>query len=169
MILLNWLHSVLYSTILTLAALHPVHISVTDIEFDEKEKSLEIMSRVFMDDLEKTMRDRYQSPELDILNPKVRTIDDMMREYFTEKMKISLDGKAQKINYLGHETDGEAFVFYIEVTGVRKWKEIQVTNTTIMETHDDQSNLVHVNVRGKLKSMRLTRNNQTDKLSFDQK
>lgn len=166
MILVNWFFS--FVSVFA-SVLHPIHISVTDIEFDEKAKSLEIMSRVFMDDLETALRERYKMPELDVLAPKGRTLDDMMREYFNEKFTVTLDRKLQRINYLGHEADGDSFVFYIEVTNVKKWKEIQVTNTVLMEKHPDQSNIVHVSVRGNIKSLRLKQDNPTDKLSFDPK
>lgn len=151
------------------AALHPLHVSVTDIAYDEKDKALEIMMRVFMDDLELTMRNRHQKPALDILNPKELTLDQMMDDYLKEKLIIALDGKRQEINYLGHERDGEAFVFYVEVSPVKKWKQIQVQNTIVTETYEDQSNLVHVTVRGKIRSLRLTKNNPSGKLSFDLK
>ena len=36
-----------------------------------------------------------------------------------------------------------------------------------METYDDQSNLVHVTVKEKVRSLRLTKNNPTDELEFD--
>jgi hypothetical protein len=166
MILVNWFFSLVS---VFASALHPIHISVTDIEFDEKAKSLEIMSRIFMDDLETALRERYKMPELDVLAPKDRTLDDMMREYFNEKFTVTLDRKLQRINYLGHEADGDSFVFYIEVTNVKKWKEIQVMNTVLMEKHPDQSNIVHVSVRGDIKSLRLKQDNPSDKLSFDLK
>ena len=35
-------------------SLHPIHVSVTEIEYDEKDRALEIMMRVFVDDLELT-------------------------------------------------------------------------------------------------------------------
>lgn len=147
--------------------LHPIHVSVTDIEYDEKDKALEIIMRVFIDDLEMTMRKRNHQPELDILNPVGTTLDELMTGYVSDQISIALDKKSQKLNYLGHERDGEAFVFYMEVRNVKKWKEIQVRNTILIETHQDQSNLVHVTVRGKIKSMRLVKSNPVDKLSFD--
>jgi hypothetical protein len=147
--------------------LHPLHVSVTEIEYDEKDKALEIMMRVFMDDLETTMRQYLNKPELDILKPVGITRDEMMKRYLAERFKISLDKKNQKINYLGHEQDGDAFVFYMEIPNVKKWREIEVQNSIIMETYDDQSNLVHVTVRGKVKSLRLVKNTIMDKLTFD--
>lgn len=150
--------------------LHPIHVSVTEIEFDEKDKALEIMMRVFIDDLELTMREKLNQPELDILEPKNgQTIDQMVSTYLKDHFKITLDNKPQKVGYLGHERDGEAFVFYIEVSNVKKWKTIQILNDIITETHEDQSNLVHVTARGTVRSLRLTRNTPSDKLTFDLK
>jgi hypothetical protein len=147
---------------------HPMHVSVTEIQFDEKEKELEIMSRMFIDDLEKTLQTNLKQPELDLLEPKNGlTLDQMAGKYMIEHLKISLDNKSQTVTYLGHERDGEALVFYLLVSKVKKWKTIQIQNDVIMETHEDQSNLVHVTVRETVKSLRLTRDKPVDKLTFD--
>ncbi|MEX1239225.1 MAG: DUF6702 family protein [Cyclobacteriaceae bacterium] len=147
--------------------LHPIHVSVTEIEFDEKEQALEIMMRVFIDDLELSLRNSLKNPELDILDPKSGTTDDLAREYLREHFKISLDSRPQKTRYLGHERESDAFIFYIEASNVKKWKSITIHNDIIMATHDDQSNIVHVYVKDKVKSLRLTRNTPADKLAFD--
>ena len=167
MLLKKWI-SVFALTALFAFSMHPLHISVTDIEYDEKAKSLEIMSRIFMDDLELTMRNRLNQPNLDIM-AQGKKLDEMMAAYFGEKLRITLDNKLQKVIYLGHEADGDTYIFYIEVPNIRRWKNIRVSNTALMETHGDQSNLVHVKVRDDLKSMRLTKSNQTDDVSFDLK
>lgn len=147
---------------------HPMHVSVTEIEFDEQEKELEIMSRIFIDDLEKTLQNSLKQPELDLLEPKNGlTIDQMAEKYLTEHVKLSLDNKVQKITYLGHERDGEALVFYLLVSKIKKWKTILIQNDVITETYDDQSNLVHVTIRETVKSLRLTRDKPSDKLTFD--
>jgi hypothetical protein len=148
--------------------LHPLHVSVTEIEFDQKDQALEIMMRVFIDDLETSLRGALNQPELDIVNPpKGTTTDDLVRRYLGDHFKISLDGKPQKTAYLGHEREGDAFIFYIQVTDVKKWSTISVQNDIIMATYDDQSNLVHVYIGEKVKSLRLTRNTPSDKLTFD--
>lgn len=148
--------------------LHPIHVSVTEIEFDEKDKALEIMMRVFIDDLELSLQNSLRQPELDILNPKNSvTTDALVKEYLNKHFKITLDGKLQKTNYLGHERESEAFIFYIEVTNVKKWETIYIQNDIMIATHDDQSNLVHVYVQDNVKSLRLTKNTPTDKLTFN--
>jgi hypothetical protein len=160
--------SVLITLFSMVFCLHPIHVSVTEIEFDEKDQALEVMMRVFIDDLELTLRNSLKEPELDIFHPNNgMTTDQLVGDYLKEHFKISLDNNLQKTNYLGHEREGEAFIFYIEVPGVKKWKTITIHNDIIMATHDDQSNLVHVYVNEKVKSLRLTRNTPADKLTFD--
>jgi hypothetical protein len=150
--------------------LHPIHVTVTEIEFDQKDNALEIMMRVFIDDFETSLRQDLKQPELDILEPKNgMTTDQMTSAYIQKHFRVTLDGKLQKINYLGHEKESDAFIFYIEVAGVKKWKTISVFNDILTELHDDQSNLVHVTVNEQVKSLRLTRNTPGDKLTFDSK
>jgi hypothetical protein len=159
----------LYSFILSLflGLLHPLHISVTEIEFDEKEKELEIVTRIFTDDLETAIRAQRQMPELDLLNPPPGfTTDQLVKDYLFQQLSITLDGKAQKLNFLGIEKDDEAVVCYVQITPVKKWKTITVTNRVLLEMFDDQSNLVHVTVQGKVRSLRLMRNNPSGSLTF---
>lgn len=149
--------------------LHPLHVSVTEIELDEKDKRLEIMMRVFADDLETTLREHLKQPEFDISKPTTPALDAIMKEYLASRFKIALDNKAVQSKYLGHELEGDAFIFYLEVPGIKKLKTIQIQNNIIMEVFEDQSNLVHVTVRGTVRSLRLTKNVPTDKLAFDVK
>ena len=160
---------ILLACLLSLISFHPLHVTVTEIEFDEKEKRLEIMMRVFADDLETSLRKHFNQPELDIIKPTGMTVDQMMAEYLKSHFKISLEGKPQTVKYLGHELEGEAFIFYIEVSNVKKLKTISVANDVLMEIHNDQSNLVHVTVREKVRSLRLTAEKSSDKLTFDTK
>jgi hypothetical protein len=148
--------------------LHPIHVSVTEIEFDEKDKGLEIMMRVFIDDLELTLRNKLQEPGLDIYDPaNAKRVDQLVGEYLKTHFRISLDNRPQKAVYLGHEREEEAFIFFVEVSNVKKWKTISIYNDIIMETHEDQSNLVHVTVRDKIRSLRLTKDTPVNKLTFD--
>jgi hypothetical protein len=59
-----------------ISCLHPIHVSVTEIEFDEKDKALEIMMRIFIDDLEVALRQDQKDPVLDILNTQEKAVND---------------------------------------------------------------------------------------------
>jgi hypothetical protein len=146
---------------------HPIHVSVTEINHDEEDKTLEIMIRVFADDLETTMRRRHAIPDLDIQNPQPRTLDELMKEYLESNFVVMLDGRQQTLNYLGNEKDGEAFIFYVEINRIRKWKSIWVTNAVLTEIFEDQSNLVHVTSGGDVRSLRLNKDNPSGVVSFE--
>ncbi|NJN42905.1 MAG: hypothetical protein HC811_12410 [Flammeovirgaceae bacterium] len=148
--------------------LHPIHISVTEIEYNEKNKSIEIISRIFIDDLELSIRNTTGDQELDLLNPPIgNTTDQLVRDYLKDRMVITVDKKKLKINYLGHEVEDLSLVCYLEVENAKKFKSIEVMNSIISETHDDQSNLVHVTLNGKVKSLRLMKENSKGILNFD--
>ena len=150
--------------------LHPIHISVSEINYSEKDKALQITSRIFIDDLELSIRAERKEDELDLIEPKNGlTTEKMVSDYVLKHMAVKLDGKIQKLKFLGMELEEPALICYIEIESVKKFKTIEVRNDIIMETHDDQSSIVHVTYKGPVKSMRLQRSNPTGTVAFADK
>lgn len=153
-----------------LLSFHPIHLSITEIDHNEKSKSLQVTTRIFIDDLELSIRHKINDEELDLLEPgKGRTTDELVKAYLAEMVKLKVDKKAVKFNYLGHEIEGPAMICYVEIENVKKFSAIEITNKVILDTHDDQSNLVNVNYKGKVKSLRLTNDEPTGAVSFPAK
>src|SRR5882762_9160240 len=48
---------------------HPLHVSVSEINYSEKDKALQITSRIFIDDLELSIRHQRKEPDMDLLAP----------------------------------------------------------------------------------------------------
>ena len=156
------------SLLFALWAFHPIHISVTEIEHNATNRSLEIISRIYIDDLELSVRSRTGKETLELLNPGSGvTTDQLVKEYLGEHLRIDIDGKPARINYLAHEIDDAAMICYLEIEGVKKLKRVEVMNSVIQETHADQSNLVHVTYLGTIKSLRLTKGKTSGSLEFD--
>jgi hypothetical protein len=149
---------------------HPVHISVTEINYSEKDKALQIVSRLFIDDLELSIRAKRKEPELDIMEPKNGlTTKQLVIDYLTAHFKVTLDGKLCKLNFLGVEKEDLSLICYIEIANVKKIKTLEVFNDAIMGTHEDQSNLVHVTFKSPVKSARLVYNKPSEKFVFEKK
>ncbi len=156
--------------LLVLWLLHPMHVSVTEIQYNEKNKSFEIISRIFIDDLELSIRNKAKDETLDLLKPNgSQTTDQLVSAYLREKLTIRLDGKLVKINYIAHEIEDAAMICYLEIEGVKKVRTVEVTNSVIQETHSDQSNLVHVTYLGPIKSLRLVHDKPTGLLDVSVK
>jgi hypothetical protein len=150
--------------------LHPIHISVTEITYSEKDKALQITSRFFIDDVELSIRSQRKEAELDILEPKNGlTTQQLVINYLTEHFKIKLDGKWCKLTFLAVEREDISLIAYIEIEGVKKIKTLEVFNDIIMSTHEDQSNLVHVTFKSPVKSVRLTSSSPSQKFEFEKK
>ena len=148
--------------------LHPIHVSIAEVEHNQQAKALQIILRIFVDDLELSVRNQLKEPELDLLEPgNGRTTDQLVRAYLADKFLVKVDKKQARANYLGHEIEGPALICYIEVEDVKKFNRLEITNRVILETHDDQSNLVNVNYQGKIKSLRLTVEQPTDAVVFE--
>lgn len=157
----------LFGVFSLVASAHPIHVSVTEIEYDPKDEALEIMMRIFTDDLELTLRTAFDKPTFDVMRSDSKdALDEMMDKYLQLHFRITLDGATKTLNYLGHELDGDAFVFFVEVANVKPWKTIEVMNDVIMETYDDQSNIVHVYLGENVKSARLTPRRPATRLTF---
>lgn len=147
---------------------HPIHISVTEINYNEKSKSLQMTTRIFADELELGVRAQRKEAELDLLEPKNGvTTKQLVQNYLDAHVKIKIDGKPAKMNFLGFEQEDISIVSYIEIENVKKLKTIEVFNDIITEIHDDQSNLVHVTYKSPVKSARLTRDNTREVFTFD--
>ena len=61
---------------------HPIYVSVTEIEHNAKEKTLEISCKIFTDDFEKALKATYKT-YVDLLKPK------NIIEAANVKMKVS--------------------------------------------------------------------------------
>lgn len=151
----------------SLAGIHPIHVSVTEIAYDEKEKELEIMVRAFTDDIELGIRQQRNEPEFTVQAS--AGIKNILWQYVQPHISIHLDGKSYPVKYLGYEKEEDVLVFYIQVQPVKAWKTIEVKNSLLTEVYEDQSNLVNVTLHTKTKSLRLMRNNPSGRLTFDVK
>ncbi|MEQ1584683.1 MAG: DUF6702 family protein [Cyclobacteriaceae bacterium] len=153
-----------------LLLLHPIHLSVSEINYNEKDNALQITSRIFLDDLELSIRNQRKQPDLDLLEPGPGlSTEQLISEYVIKRFSVKLDSKVQKLSFLGFEREDPAVICYIEIENVKKFKTIEVKNELIMETHDDQSNLIHVTYKGPVKSLRLIRDKSSDVLTFESK
>ncbi|MCW5912696.1 MAG: hypothetical protein KIT62_16625 [Cyclobacteriaceae bacterium] len=159
--------SLLYSC---LFFLHPIHLSVSEINYSEKNKALQITSRIFLDDLEESIRLERNDQSLDVLEPgSGLTTKQLISDYVLKHFTVKLDGKIQKMNFLGFEQEDPAVICYIEIENVKKFRTIEMKNEVIMALYDDQSNIVHVTYKGPVKSTRLVRNKPVDVFTFDSK
>ena len=163
-ILYKWFF-VAFLTFLPGKSLHPLYVSVTEIEHNATEKTLEVSCKIFTDDFEKTLRKAYNA-HVDLLNPKEKdAMNKLVNDYVQKHLSINVDGKNATMRFLGYEQIEEGIYSYYQVDNVKTVKKITVTNNILYEYKTEQMGLVHVTVNGSRKSSKL--NNPDEKVSFE--
>lgn len=150
--------------VMSLSALHPFHIAVTEVNHNSKEKSLEISCKFFADDFEQTIEKNYKTP-LDIAAGKDKPLfDKYIPDYINRHLMFTVDGKPVKLNYVGYQKDKEAAHCFFSVANIVSVKSLDIANDLLHDFTNDQINIMHITINGRRQS--ITLNYPAAKASF---
>jgi len=139
---------VLFVSLSSFISLHKYYVSVTDIEYAKETKSLQIISRLFVDDFEKVLQERY----IDTLSLGDNSVDFYIEKYFAKKLQVNVNKEPKQFNFIGKEIDGDMVHCYFEIEEVSSIKTINVTNKLLFGTYKNQQNITHLKINDKKKS-----------------
>jgi len=123
---------------------HPLHVSTTEINFNARDKTLEVSCRIFSDDFEAILVKLYKQ-KTDLSNANMKTaMDELVKKYLLSHLQLKANGKAVAMNYIGFEIDHEATNIYLEVEKIPVIKSVEVNDTILYDMFDDQMSIVHV-------------------------
>jgi hypothetical protein len=143
---------------------HKYYLSLTQIEYNSKNKSVEVIINVFIDDIETALNKIHNKKfELDTKKELVDS-DKYFFEYLKKNVQFKFENKSYHYNYLGKEYDGDVVFFYLEIKNVASVKEIEINNTILLKHFPEQQNLVKSKVNKKYKSVMLTKKKQVGTL-----
>ena len=138
--LFNYIFSVLLFAQITF---HPFFISLTEIRYNPKEKSLEISQKIFRDDLENALTGQYKS-RVNFLAPGNKAeLEKKIKKYILENNDISINGEKLVLHYLGYELEEEAIWFYLEAQKVPFPKTADIRNSILHKNFDTQQNIIN--------------------------
>ncbi|MUU77947.1 DUF6702 family protein [Winogradskyella endarachnes] len=145
---------------------HEYYVSVTEIGYSEKEKSLQIISQIFINDFETLLRKRYDESitlDSDIEHKMTETY---MKRYLEDKLKISINGKTVNFNFIGKEYKEDITYCYLEIENVSKIKTLEVTNKLLFDVFSEQQNILRMKLLGKNRSFLLVPEKASCSLNF---
>jgi len=148
-------------------AWHPFHVSVCEINYDKQTHALQITQKIFIDDLEQALFPN-PSDKINIDNKANKSkFDALLKKYFEQTLGIIVNDQSINFIYLGHELDDTSIWCYLEVEKVIKLNSVKFTNRILFEKFSDQSNIVHIENEGKVRSFRLTENDDTALVNYE--
>lgn len=135
---------------------HPFYVSVTEFNFNEKEKLMEITCKVFLDDLEKALKTQTNST-VELTSPAVpKKAQEIVSAYFRKRLQLKLDDKSTQLEFVGYEKEAASVWVYFQVSNINTVKKITVTNNILYEMHFNQISIMHAQVGNNKKSTRIT-------------
>ena len=132
--------------------LHKFHLSNTKIIFNKEEKALQITIRCFVDDIENTL-DQENDVILELGNDReLKDSDIYLKNYLLNNFKIAINNEDKPIHYLGKEVEKDIIFFFLEVESIPQINKIIIENKVLLNTFDDQQNVVRLEVNGQKKT-----------------
>lgn len=149
-----------------LVLLHPLYISVTEINHNAKDKTLEISCKMFTNDFEATL-EKMAHAKVDLSDPKdKKATDKLIMDYVSRHLQLKVDGKAVTFHFLGSEKEADGTWSYFQVNDVPAVKKIDIMNNLMYDNFDQEINIIHVSVGGVKKSTRLNYPDSNASLDF---
>ena len=124
---------------------HKFYVSLTQINYNSKTKSIEVTLKLFTDDLELSTTN-FSKKTVKIINAEDSDVE--IANYIKDKFSISINNKVQVLNYLGKEMENDVSWCYLEIKNVTDIQSIKINNRIFTEQFPDQKNLIHLNVNG---------------------
>jgi len=135
-------------------AAHKFYVSVTNISYSENNDALQITSRVFIDDLDQLLKERYDIDAKLSADNESELVDKYLEKYLRTKFIVQINGEDSSYEIIGRKYDNDVCVFYLEIAAIElpTVKSIQIQNELLTDMFDEQQNVVHFKINGKKKS-----------------
>lgn len=145
---------------------HPYYVSVTEIEYSNADKEMQVACKIFTDDFEQALKGMYHT-KIDLYHPKDKVLlDKQIAGYIQKHLHLKADGKPLSLNYMGFEIEGEAAWCFFSAGNITTVKNIEVFNDLLYEYKKEQVNIMHIKVNGGRKSGRCSYPDTGIKFSF---
>ena len=158
---------ILLLPLLAYSTAHKFYVSVTQVEYIKEKQTVQIISRIFIDDFEELIRQRYdEGITLDTSKEEIQ-IDFYIEKYLKEKIKIKINDSIKNLVFIGKEYEDDIIYCYLEIENVTAIKSFEITNQILFDLFDEQQNIVKTKINSKNKSFILISQNDMGVLNFN--
>lgn len=157
---------VLLFVVLSSFAVHKFYVGIYQISYSEKKREVQIMARVFIDDFEKALESKFKK-KIYLATPReIAETNELLKSYLSEKMQLTVNGKAKTLKFLGKETEDNVLICYFTVPVTEKITSMVMHNSVLAEIYPEQQNIIHFNIYGNKKSLLLTDSETEGEVEF---
>ncbi len=153
--------------LLAFTSFHKYYISVTQVDYIQKQLSVQITTRIFIDDFEKVLRERYNQDIVLAGKEETKDANKYIEKYLEDKIKVKINNQEMTLNFIGKEYDTDIVLGYLEIPNVKQINSIEITNEVLFDLFDEQQNMIKTKINSKEKSFLLNIDNKKAVLNFN--
>jgi hypothetical protein len=125
---------------------HDLHLSKSQINYNQTNQSIEITLHLFIDDLEIALSEEGYTDLLICTKKESEHAEDYMAAYINDKMTINIDDRLYRASFLGKESsdDLQGVWCYLEINEVPQPEKMKVAIDFFNELYTDQKNVLNI-------------------------
>ncbi len=145
---------------------HPIHVSVCNMDLDPGNGTVDLSVKIFADDFQDLILHKY-AVQLQITGQeKPGDLIDSVNRYIGESLQLEINGKKTTgLKFVESRINEEAIWLSYSYKHDGRIRKLKVRNTLMLETFDDQTNLLILTYNGKQNGYRM--DNKTTELTFN--
>lgn len=147
---------------------HKFYVSVTNVGYSDKDDALQITSRLFIDDLDQLLKERYEIDARLSTDEESELADQYLEKYLRAKFKVEINEESRSYVLVGRKYDNDVCIFYLEIESFNlpSVKSIQIQNELLTDIYDEQQNVVHFKINEMKKSFVLIKSDTKGMLNL---
>lgn len=144
---------------------HEMKSAVTKVLFNQRTGNIEIMHRFYVHDAEHAVK-KLLDKSADLIAK--QSTRDSFSLYVSSHFQLKSDGQDLKLSLVGNELEGRFFWVYQEVAIPQQLIQLQLRHDSLQSLWPDQVNVVNIEGRGKVKTLKFTPELQWQQVQFAQ-
>ncbi len=135
--------------------MHPIHVSICNIELNNTENTVSI--KLFKDDFALALKNNYQV-EVQMEKADDNNNSQIISKYVNSFLQIKFsNNKIMDLDYKYSELNEDAIWIHFRAEKIFQATNLRIKNTLMLDLWDDQTNLLIISFNGKEKGYRFNR------------
>lgn len=146
--------------------MHPIHVSITNMEYFPDQEKIDVSFKVFMDDFQLLFVHLYQK-NIDFNNDESIALNEVLIDnYLKNHFKLLVNKDSCLINKRDYKRNEDAIWFYYDVELKHKIESMVIYNSILLDLYFDQKNLLILKVQDFEKGYQFDIKNKEYKIEF---
>ena len=142
---------------------HEMKSAITKVLFNQRTGNIEVMHRFYVHDAEHAVK-KLLDKSADLIAK--QSTRDSFALYVSSHFQLKSDGQDLKLSLVGNELDGRFFWVYQEVAIPQQLSLLQLRHDSLQSLWPDQVNVINIEGRGKVKTLKFTPEQQWQHVQF---